>query len=873
MGTSYKSSIYDNPFRILGVYANASIKDIKANEAKAKAFLNVGKEVSYPCDFTHLLPPVQRTTELIATANSKLTLPSEKVKYTLFWFVKVTALDEIAFNHYTNGNVEYAIAIWKKKECFSSLLNLSTLSLIQGNVSKAVESMNILFETDTYRQDLVTAVTDNTFQISKEDLIHIYLDELIPDFAYTLLDNTIVPTEYKEYIRERVVAPIIKNIESEVSKAKAIEHEKSTNRYNAGIKLMALSERQLDVLKKLLVGNEMRYQIIADKLGLEILQCGIDYYNNSDDTDAAHKAMRMQNYAQSIVIGQIAKDRCKQNTDILKKIIAELPPLEVLDEDKQIKKALALFYLLPNNIENSNILMKNCAPYIIRIKEVLGSNHQYLLKISTLIVQVVLNNVIEEVNQAIDDVNEKRKHIWEIKPTLMNAWRATLNMEQFGMEASFEKERFISQKNAIIQILSSARIALSLIKAEIDLRTEEERYKSCKTIDDYEEYLKDYPNGQYVKQAKQNKDTLFFKSCKSKTDFQRYIRLHPNGIYLTSAKEKVAEFQRIEDEKKKQESDMFHSCSSIIDFKNYISKYPHGMYLDEANERIRKMELRRNFILWILIIGVALTAIIYLSKDRDIKAFNTLLNKPTIEKCQDFIERYPQSIKVNEVKRLIEKQYEVELLEARDSASLANFINKYSFEFKYAKPIYKEEYKSKYIEMARKSLKAETERLNKEREERRKQEMKEWSTESKAWKKAIQSNTMEYYNKYLSLYPNGTHSAQAKQKIIDLEVSDVFASGNYGQLPSMDRTGYSNSTYSTVSVRNDTQYTLTLRYSGVESKKIVISPHSSRSVQLKSGSYRIVASVNASNVRNFAGHEELTGGSYDVSYYIQTSRY
>lgn len=44
-------------------------------------------------------------------------------------------------------------------------------------------------------------------------------------------------------------------------------------------------------------------------------------------------------------------------------------------------------------------------------------------------------------------------------------------------------------------------------------------------------------------------------------------------------------------------------------------------------------------------------------------------------------------------------------------------------------------------------------------------------------------------------------------------------------------------------------------------------------MRLKSGSYRIVASVDASRVRNFAGKEDLTGGSYSVSYYISTSRY
>ena len=40
-------------------------------------------------------------------------------------------------------------------------------------------------------------------------------------------------------------------------------------------------------------------------------------------------------------------------------------------------------------------------------------------------------------------------------------------------------------------------------------------------------------------------------------------------------------------------------------------------------------------------------------------------------------------------------------------------------------------------------------------------------------------------------------------------------------------------------------------YSGTESKRIVISSYDSQGVQLKSGSYRIVASVDASRVRNF----------------------
>ena len=85
--TPYQEKIYNNPFRILGVYANASIKDIKANEAKAKAFLNVGKDVTFPCDFNQIMPLLKRTPEMMEFANAQLTLPNEKIKYALLWFV------------------------------------------------------------------------------------------------------------------------------------------------------------------------------------------------------------------------------------------------------------------------------------------------------------------------------------------------------------------------------------------------------------------------------------------------------------------------------------------------------------------------------------------------------------------------------------------------------------------------------------------------------------------------------------------------------------------------------------------------------------------------------------------------------------------
>lgn len=147
-----------------------------------------------------------------------------------------------------------------------------------------------------------------------------------------------------------------------------------------------------------------------------------------------------------------------------------------------------------------------------------------------------------------------------------------------------------------------------------------------------------------------------------------------------------------------------------------------------------------------------------------------------------------------------------------------------------------------------------------------------WGTDSQAWKTAQKQNTLTAYNRYLELFPKGAHAKAADKKVIDLSVTNIFA-GDHGTLPGMDRTSYSSSGSNIITVSNDTQYTLTLLYSGPDSKRLVLSPRSSGSVRLPNGTYRVAASVAATNVRSYAGTETLSGGGDDVSYYISSSRY
>lgn len=260
---------------------------------------------------------------------------------------------------------------------------------------------------------------------------------------------------------------------------------------------------------------------------------------------------------------------------------------------------------------------------------------------------------------------------------------------------------------------------------------------------------------------------------------------------------------------------------------------------------------------------------LYMHRNRDIIAFDELIAELTIEKCQRFVDTYPNSKKTAEVITLIKKIYEAELYATKDSLGLSNYIAKYS-----NNNLYKEIYKRPYIERAIAGLNLEKQRLAYLRNEKIKKEQGEkWGSDVIAWQTASGNGTLKQYRQYLKLYPNGKYKSQAMKKIIDLEVAEIFKDGKYGQLPSMDRIGYEKSSYTIITVKNNTKFILTLLYSGVESLRVIINPYGTRNVKLKSGSYRIVASVDANGVRNFAGSEDLTGGSYSMSYYISTSRY
>ena len=441
-----------------------------------KAFLKVGKPVSFPLDLPQYLSSINRTETSVVEAEAKLTLPKDQILYSLFGFVKATPLDEVAFKHLLSGEIDKAVEIWQKKECASSLQNLIVCSLMRNDFAHTLSYAETLYGNVQYIGHLVSAVNGTDGNVDATDLAFSFLDILCEEFGATKLLPFVSVASWRNHIEEKTVKPLIDKISDAIDIAKKSKGKGAKARLEAGVTLMRNTENTLLQLKEFLSATDLQYQMIADKLGLEILQCGIDYFNNSEEPDAANKAMSLQKYAQSIVVGQMAKDRCKENVDILQKIVDNLPPSEVFAEDRAIKEELRKYCQLPDKICHAVTLLKNTGPYLLAIKQKMGADNAYYLKITTQVIGNALHNIIEEVNEAqkYDPAKERRRMTKELEGSIIGI--STLGaypLDDFLYEQEDKRKKYEHIKISVL----SAREALLLIDdLEMEKDFEQKRY-------------------------------------------------------------------------------------------------------------------------------------------------------------------------------------------------------------------------------------------------------------------------------------------------------------------------------------------------------------------------------------------------------------
>jgi hypothetical protein len=324
--------IQNNPYRIAGILSNATERELQKQKAKIKAYSKVGKEIKSDYDF-QILENITRTVNSIDKAFSDVEQNQDKVNFSLFWFLNASPYDKTAIENLKNGNAEKAIEIWKKvtlnKEVnsknFSAFSNLGTYKLLSKSkegIKEGIEAKIKLIESE-YFENFVRYVADETITINNEKQIEKLVEELLTQFKKQYSSNEILKLfsncniSIQKYLSNKFTEEPIHNIESQIESSKKNRKEKKNSAYEFGLKLYKNTKDDLSLLKSLLNSNDLKYKSVADQLANEIMQCGIDYFNDSKDNESSdnyiESTKKLTKIADIIAIGKLTKDRAKDS--------------------------------------------------------------------------------------------------------------------------------------------------------------------------------------------------------------------------------------------------------------------------------------------------------------------------------------------------------------------------------------------------------------------------------------------------------------------------------------------------------------------------------------------------------------------------------
>jgi len=319
--------IKNNPYRIAGILSNATERELQKQKTKVKAYTRVGQEIISNLDF-QILGSLERTEDSVNKAFSNINQNQDKVDYALFWFI-----DDLGLQHLQAGNEEKALEIWEKvttdkdvnSKNFSAFSNLGSYKLLsrdKSDIKKGIEAKIKLIESDSF-ENFVQSVTDNYFKVDNQNQSEKLIDELLTQFKIQFSSSEILQLfsgcngTTQKYLSKKFTEEPLHKIETQIGGCKKKRKADKGSAYEFGLKLFTNTKDDLTLLKSLLGTNDLKYKAVADQLANEIMQCGIDYFNESQENDSTEdflkQAQQLNETALSIAVGKLTKDRAKDS--------------------------------------------------------------------------------------------------------------------------------------------------------------------------------------------------------------------------------------------------------------------------------------------------------------------------------------------------------------------------------------------------------------------------------------------------------------------------------------------------------------------------------------------------------------------------------
>jgi hypothetical protein len=511
--------IKQNPFRVLGLFGNSSERELQKQISVIKRYAEIGKTKEFDYDF-NIFGPVNRDIEEVKMAASKVEQAKNKLHYSLFWFIKVNHIDETALAHLRENNVEKATQIWIKSvgekqitsSNFSSFSNLSTLllgkSINNGSIDKAKFNYALNYKGQLINSEYFNSFAKLTggdgFSFNSNTINKHFVDDVLllvtkyldqPNgLNHSELFNAFskFPSHIKKYLQSKFIESPQHKIENSVGNYKELRISEPSRANEWGANLYSETKNELLHLKKILGVDDLKFQMLANKISNEILQCGIVYFNKLTENpknDPGEKSLLLLKMAKSVAVSQQIIDRIEENQKniqdwvdnaeerklymqigasieyITQKLNVAAKTLENKGmypqgyndpySDKPVSQqphnnpVISSFAL--NEDYNINLfrlsrdIVKDCKPKLIQIKDAIGNDHEIYIRFSTDLAALALACLIEYVNNSTNSLSAFGPIVNDHQIKAMNA------IGDLKMNPDMRK-RYESQKRALTNL-------------------------------------------------------------------------------------------------------------------------------------------------------------------------------------------------------------------------------------------------------------------------------------------------------------------------------------------------------------------------------------------------------------------------------------
>lgn len=439
-------SIVENPFRIIGLPANCSERELHKKISIAKRYFEVDKEVDFDFDFD-FLPPISRDTDALNAAASQIEQMADKVLYALFWFLEIKPTDKISLNYLKEGDSDKAIEIWHKivrqkedkggeistQRDISAYCNLSSLylSLFFKTKEKDIGLLQraLALKTKLLSREVLSRFSD---LVIGKSIAHIYdslAENIYEEIISCLRDDAsgqgmstrsiiscfeLCSPEIQNIVSGKFSAEPLSEVETRIEQTQRKRKERGRNANTYGKALYRETMSIMDELTELLGGDHIKIQMLRDKLAGEILQCSIAYFNyhveEDNDIDPGRPSLELVEFAEEIGPKGPVMSRIEESKEVMLEYVANE---KVRSESSSVQSELNSVMHVLEQLSKASLhlgtleaysLWTSVLPKIRVIEATLGESHQTSREITEAVFYAVTGAFAREINRIMDRV-------------------------------------------------------------------------------------------------------------------------------------------------------------------------------------------------------------------------------------------------------------------------------------------------------------------------------------------------------------------------------------------------------------------------------------------------------------------------------------